>query len=155
FPDNPAWHTRFRLWSPEAAVCLTGDLEVHLVELPKFTRGAEELTDTLEAWVYFLCHGAELDTDALPSVLRTGAFRDAVEELCMVSQNDLERERYEARLKVYHDAVSLVRLGELERSEGLAGGELIGKIHLAQRFLQRPETPRAELLALSREELER
>jgi hypothetical protein len=133
------------------------------LELPKFTRGAEELTDPLEAWVYFLRHGAELDTDALPTALRGGAIRDAVEELCMLSKNDLERERYEARMKVYRDALSLVRLGEYERTEGRAEGRaegriegvLIGRIQLRQEMLQLPVTSTEDLSRLSTEELQR
>src|SRR5262249_45302240 len=38
---------------------------------PYRIRNTAELTDPLEAWVYFLCHGAELDTDALPTALRS------------------------------------------------------------------------------------
>ena len=32
-------------------------LEIHPVELPKFTKTAEQLSDALDGWCYFLRHG--------------------------------------------------------------------------------------------------
>ncbi len=39
------------------------------------------------------------------------------------------------------------------RTEGIEKGELIGKIHLAQRLLKRPVTPKKKLLEKSPKEL--
>ncbi len=70
----------------------------------------------------------------------------------MLSQTDLERERYEARLKAqldYNTGVNVARM------EGRQEGELIGRIRLCERLLPRPETPSEELASLSLEDLSR
>ena len=70
----------------------------------------------------------------------------------MLSQTDLERERYEARRKWQLDYNSGMKVA---RMEGLESGEQIGRIHTCERLLQRPETPTGQLAALSLEELTR
>ncbi|HEX5273328.1 MAG TPA: PD-(D/E)XK nuclease family transposase, partial [Gemmataceae bacterium] len=134
----------------------------HLIELPKFTKDVNLITDPFDAWLYFLRFAEVLDTDALPGALGLPPFRDAMEELRMVTQNDLERERYEARLKVHRDALSLVRelsASQEEAKEALVKGKLIGQkigvIHLCQRRLNRQLTPHDELTTLPPEELAR
>jgi hypothetical protein len=73
----------------------------------------------------------------------------------MVTPSDLERERYEARLKMQRDISTGLTVA---RDEGLEQGRKegqVGQIHFCQRLLQRPQTPAAQLLALPLEELER
>jgi hypothetical protein len=85
-----------------------------------------------------------------PLVLR------ALEELKMLTQTDLERERYEARRKAQLDQNTLVKVARLEgREEGRTQGEQIGVIHLCERLLNCPETPTERLAALSLEQLAR
>jgi flagellar biosynthesis/type III secretory pathway protein FliH len=67
-----------------------------------------------------LRHAQTLDTAALPAPLSSPPIRQALEELQMLSQNDLERERYEARLKAQFDAISLIKALESDRAEGEA-----------------------------------
>ena len=81
----------------------------------------------------------------------------------MVTQSDLERERYEARLKLERDHRMFVKLADRAlvqgRQEGLqegrAIGELLGRIHAFQELLGHPLTPLEDLVALSAEELNR
>src|SRR5947207_2788000 len=56
FPDVPDYHLRFRLLETTHHFLLTEDLEFHLLELPKFTKTAEELERGLDIWLYFLRH---------------------------------------------------------------------------------------------------
>jgi hypothetical protein len=63
-----------------------------------------------------------------------------VEELKMLTQADLERERYEARRKGELDYLSDMRAARQE-------GEIIGAIHLCEQLLQRPLTPTEQLRA--------
>jgi predicted transposase/invertase (TIGR01784 family) len=160
FPTTPAYHLPFQLWSPEQRVVLTSDLAIHLIELPKFTKTAEQLVDPLDIWLYFLRHAENLDTDALPPALDIAIIHQAMEELKMLAQNDLERERYEARVKLQRDEMSRIKVAEaggIEKGivKGRAEGNLIGTIHLCQRSLRRTLTPEEELLALPAEELKR
>lgn len=162
FPAVPAHHLAFRLWEPEQAFSFSDDLAMHIFELPKFARTPEELADPLELWLYFLRHAETLDTDALPGPLNVSPIRQALEELRMLSQDQIERERYEARLKVQRDAISLIRDYESElvqqrekslkqgleqgREQGLKLG-LVGRIQFSQRLLGGAVTPEEELLS--------
>ena len=154
-------------------VRLTEDLEFHLLELPKFTKSADELASGLDIWLYFLRHAPKMDTDALPAALaQQPLVRRALEELKMLTQADLERERYEARRKAQMDHNTIMKVARLEgreegrkegraegreegRAEGRAEGEKIGMIHAFERLLNRPQTPTEQLAGRSFEELTR
>jgi flagellar biosynthesis/type III secretory pathway protein FliH len=88
----------------------------------------------------------------------------------MLSQTDIERERYESRRKAqldYNSGLKGARLeGEAEGearglargkaeglTEGLTRGKKIGAIHFCQRLLQCSETPTEQLQSLSLDEL--
>ncbi len=76
----------------------------------------------------------------------------------MLSQTDLERERYEARRKWQLDYNTGLKVARQEghregRQDGRREGEQIGRIHAYERLLQRPETPIERLTDLSLEDL--
>ncbi len=100
FPQVPDYHLRFRLLEETHHFPLTEDMEFHILELPKFTKSEAQLTNGLDIWLYFLRHAAMMDTEALPALLRQQPLiARAVEELRMLTQSDLERQRYEARAR--------------------------------------------------------
>src|SRR5207249_2143273 len=99
-------HGIFELRERQAGVLFSDQLALHVFELPKFTKRLTELVTPLDRWLYFLRHGAELDPGRLPVELRAPEMARAVGELQMISQSALERERYEARLKVQRDLSS-------------------------------------------------
>jgi hypothetical protein len=84
----------------------------------------------------------------VPAVLQQPSILRAVEELKMLTQTDIERERYEARRKAQLDYNSGMNYARTQ-------GERIGAIHMCERMLQRPETPKEQLIALSLEDLTR
>ena len=154
FPQVPDYHLDFQLRSSRHPhLVFSAQQTMHLIELPKFRKSPEELADPLEVWCYFLVHGAELDTDHLPQALRTRPVPRAMEVLKMLTQSELERERYESRLKAERDRVSFLKeakaMGLAEgRAEGRAEGILIGRIHAYQQLLKLPLTAADELFAL-------
>jgi len=92
----------------------------------------------------------------------------ALEELTMLAQSDLERERYESRRKAQLDHNTIVKAAQREgreegrqegreegRQEGRQEGEKIGIIHVCERLLNRTETATEKLAVLSAEELTR
>jgi predicted transposase/invertase (TIGR01784 family) len=148
FPDVPDYHLEFQLrCSRHPQLTFSTHQAIHLLELPKFRKTDDELTDLLDVWCYFLTHGAELDRTQLPKGLQAPMVQRAMEVLEMLSQNDVERERYRARLKWEREQTAYV-------DEAREQGEWIGRIHFAQELLNLPETPRAELGSLSIEELQ-
>ncbi|MCY2987429.1 MAG: Rpn family recombination-promoting nuclease/putative transposase [Planctomycetota bacterium] len=107
FTDGAEHHTRFRLLDATGQLCLTDDLVVHVIELPKFTRTLAELRTPLDFWLYFFKNGAELDADALPEPMDKPDQRKAMGVLKMLAQSDVERELYEGRLKAKRDLQTL------------------------------------------------
>ena len=78
------------------------------------------------------------------------ALRSA-EILKMLKQNEAEWHRYQSQLKARRDRVADLRDS---REEGIAFGDLVGRIHVCQGVLKLPLTPREELLALALEQLQ-
>jgi predicted transposase/invertase (TIGR01784 family) len=156
FPKPSAYHLVFELRERQQRLLFTDDLVMHILELPKFTKSAAELATPLDVWLYFLQQGEHLDTEPLPPALsRVEEIRRAMGELQMISQSDLERERYEARLKFQRDwSSSLTGAREDGIEQGRKEGELIGQIHTLERLLRRAETLPAQLLAMPLADLE-
>jgi flagellar biosynthesis/type III secretory pathway protein FliH len=123
--------------------------------------------------LYFLQHAEELDTEHLPEQLQVTEIRQALEELQMLSKDQLEREEYEARLRVQRDESILARAAEIShetgfkkglqeglvegRNEGLVEGRKEVWVEMIQRFqrgLKRAVSAREELLTLSLAQLQ-
>ena len=179
FSEVPDYHLKFKLLDAVHGLRLTEDLEIHLLELPKFLRRPEELVDPLDRWLYFMRYAEQMDVDAFPDALDTPVISRAMEELKMLTQNDLERERYEARVKLQRDAITSIKAARLEgiaegRKDGLVEGHkeglveghreglidgwkegLFGRISLCQRLLKRPVMSAEQLAGLSLQELAR
>jgi predicted transposase/invertase (TIGR01784 family) len=183
FPQVADYRLRFRLLEESHAFPFTDDLEVHTLELPKFKKSAAELETDLDIWLYFLRHAGKMDPDALPAALQQHPLaRRAVEELKMLAQTDLERERYEARRKAQLDYNTGLKVAHMEgKEEGLAEGQMqrivarkegreegvaegleegvakgqIHLIHFCERLLHRPETSTEQLTGLSLQDLTR
>src|SRR5262249_14599681 len=109
FPNTAEWHQAFRLQDAATRIILTNRLATHLIEVPKFTRALEELATPLEAWCWFLRHAGTLDKEHLPvQLVSSPPMARALEVLTMMSQSEIERERYEARLKHRRDQAMLL-----------------------------------------------
>jgi predicted transposase/invertase (TIGR01784 family) len=156
------YHLCFRLLEERHHFPYCDDLEIHVLELPKFKKSEAELSTGLDIWLYFLQHVEKMDPEALPGALSGPLFTKAVRELVMLSQTDVERERYDARRKAQLDYNSGLKGARLEgkeegmaegKAEGLAKGNKVGVIQFCERLLQRPETPTEQLQSLSLDEL--
>jgi predicted transposase/invertase (TIGR01784 family) len=161
FPDA-SWHHIFRVYDAEHQVVLCKDLEIHLLELSKFDLPVEQVKTGCERWGYFFKHGAELGLEDLPASLDVPVIRMAVEVLMRISQSERERQWALERQRAERDAASAAEDARMARQdgykegreEGLEEGLRIGRIQMLQQLLHQPETPRAELSALSDAQLE-
>lgn len=115
FRQRATFHSAFRLLELGSQVCLTEHQELHLLEIPKFHREIEDLREPLDFWLYFLKNGKDLDADAVPGPLDRPEIRKAMEVLKVFSQSELERDRYENRIKGQRDLMALKR----ERDEAV------------------------------------
>lgn len=152
FPGVPDHHLDFQLRSANhPQLTFSPQLSIHLLELPKFRKTPDELTDPLDVWCYFLTHGAELDRTLLPRGLQTPMVERAMEVLDMLSKNDQEREHYQARLKWERDQTAFID----EAIEiGVEKGEWIGRIQVCRELLGMPSASKEELAGLPIEELQ-
>ncbi len=120
FPTSGEYHLPFRLWNPESQLVLSKDLEIHLFQLPNFTKTDRELSEPLDLWLYFLNNGMQLDPEDLPTVFQVPELDEAMGALRMLTQDEIERARYEDREKARRDALSWERAMERRLSEGVA-----------------------------------
>lgn len=100
------FHHCFRLYDEKQKALLTPDLEIHLLELNKFTLPVEQVQTPLERWCYFYKHGASLDPEALPTTLNVPVIRQAVEVLMKISQDERARHIAAEGLRAQRDAAS-------------------------------------------------
>jgi predicted transposase/invertase (TIGR01784 family) len=127
FPEVPEHHLRFRLEETAHHFAFSDHIDVHLLELPKFTKAATELLTGLDIWLYFLRHAQNMDLEALPAALERPLVRRALEELKMLSQTDLEREQYEARRKAQLDHNTALKVAQIEREGAREEGRREGR----------------------------
>ena len=164
--DHADFHHAFRLRSGGQPSLLFSPLcSLHVVELPKFRKNAAELASALDLWCFFLRHSADLDTDQLPAALDLPEIHRALEVLTVLTENEIERQRYLDRRKAQLDALSFTRVFELEkqaleleklqgRQEGRQEGELIGQVQAYEQVLKITPTPASVLEALGPSELQ-
>jgi predicted transposase/invertase (TIGR01784 family) len=149
FPETAAYHLRFRLIEESERFPFTDDLDLHILELPKFTKLATELTSRLDVWLYFLRFVDKMDTDEVPAVFQNYPLvLRALEELKMLSQTEAERERYEARRKAQLDYNTGMKVARME-------GQKAGRIQALEQLLGRPETPTEQLFRMKFQDLDR
>ncbi|HVA44812.1 MAG TPA: Rpn family recombination-promoting nuclease/putative transposase [Pirellulales bacterium] len=170
FPDLSDHHLIFELRERHHHTLFTDQLAMHILELPKFDKAIDELTTPLDRWLFFLRHAEELDLDRLPAALDFAEIRLAVGDLMMITQTELERERYESRLKAQRDFYAALEDAtekglsegrekgiaegrEQGRQEGRAEGQ-IARIHSFQRLLHRDLTAIEKLQSLPPQELD-
>ena len=160
FSEVDDYHLEFGIFEKKHHFRLTEAIQFHVVELPKFTKTLEELDpDSLDIWLYFLRHGEKIDTEAVPEVLRQPMLLQALEELKMMAQSELERERYEARKKAQLDYDWILKETKAEAlAQGRAEGAMIeaaSAVQRLERLLKHPQTPTEQLMALSLADLRR
>jgi predicted transposase/invertase (TIGR01784 family) len=140
FSRDKPHHFRFRLTAEGCSESFTDRLEIHTIELGKFVAAENELPTPLDQWLFFLKNGDELDVQNLPQGLDAPQVRRAVEVLDMISQSELDREKYEQDFKRRKDMLNRDKLlveyeSQVARAEGRQAGELIGQIRTLSQIL--------------------
>lgn len=104
---EPKYHNTFHIKEKETGLHFFKDLELHTIELKKFTdRGIEELPDiltkvktSLDMWVAFLTRHDLFNKDNLPPTMDNPALKKALNVLEVMSFRPEERDAYEEHLK--------------------------------------------------------
>ncbi len=143
-PEAQKYHNVFHITEKENGLLYFKDLELHTIELKKFTdESAEELAEmvakvsnSLDMWLAFLTHNDLLVVDNLPPRLNDPSLKKAINVLQVMNFTEEERGAYEDHLKwLMIEANSLkkaeakgIEIGEARGIEiGEARGIEIGK----------------------------
>lgn len=156
FAEAEEFHLSFRLRCDQRELVFSEDLVFHLLELPKYRPGDDNVKQLLplEKWLYFLKHAEHLEVDELAEQLVDDEFREAAGVLEMISKSPEDRQFYEARMKFLQDEQArLIAAREEGREEGAAQGTLVGKIQMLQEIVGETVVSTPELLKRNAEEL--
>ncbi len=127
FPERDQLHSIYRLWEPNLGVPLLDLLELHYIELRKFTPSKpQELRTRFERWLYFLKFADlyNVDDPSLPTTLaQEEGIPMAIDSMRKAYARDEVREMIEAREKAERDEISRLHHA---RQEGLHEGREAG-----------------------------
>lgn len=106
-PSVDKYHNVFHICEKESGLLYFKDLELHTIELKKFSGDAnEELEDivarvknSLDVWVAFLTRNDLFNRDNLPSKWNNPPLKKALNVLDVMNFGDEERDAYESHLK--------------------------------------------------------
>ena len=164
WPDATRVHHAFRMADTEAGRILAGTLEIHTLELGRYTLGEADLAadDMLDCWLYWLLHAHEYEPAALVALLPQQAIRQATETLARIAEITEDKVMYDARERAIRDREwelnAAIREGEIKgKIEGKIEGEIKGEIKMVrtlQNLLGVPVAEEQELRAMTLEQLE-
>jgi predicted transposase/invertase (TIGR01784 family) len=144
FPDSN-YHEVFRVKNESNKIHLTGDLEIHTIELGKFTKQVEELETELEAWLLLIKKAELLKGGEMKTLTKKNPkTKKAVTKLKFVSYNPKNEYHVLARkMAEFDEASRKVRLEELKEKvreegklEGIKEGIEKGKLEMAIKLLK-------------------
>ena len=134
-PETKNYHNVFHIKEKSNNLIYFKDLELHTIELNKFTNDtSEELSDlvakiktSLDVWSAFLTRNDLLKIDNLPKELSDNNLKKALTVLNVMNFSSEERELYDDHLKwLMIEANTLKKTREEGREEGIAIGETRG-----------------------------
>ncbi|MCB1157905.1 MAG: PD-(D/E)XK nuclease family transposase [Leptospiraceae bacterium] len=134
---------------------MTKDLEIHIIELPRFKGNLETLETELENWVYLLREAGQLKEREMSDLkIKNPVIREAVEALQDISLDNKTRNYYEMRLKAARDYEAMKDYAYKEgRKSGFEAGieKGIEKGREQERLLAQEEIEKTQRLASIRE----
>jgi len=167
-PEVKKYHNVFHITEKETGLLYFKDLELHTIELKKFSDSSdEELADivakvknALDMWLAFLTRNDLLIADNLPKELNDPNLKKAINVLNVMNFTPEEREAYEDHLKWLRIEANTIRnyeqRGEIRgREEGKAEGENKKAIEIAKKMLSKNHSISdiSDLTGLSPEEI--
>lgn len=121
FTEFEQFQSNFVLTEKTQFIQYSDDIELVFIELPKFTKSENELSDIKDKWIYFVQNAGKLDY--IPTALQDPCINDA---LSMVNEAGLSREELELQHR-RHDFIYLQKGSVLKgHADGLAKGFEMG-----------------------------
>jgi len=151
------YHNVYRLRELKKNTDLTDHLEIHFIELDKFTKDLPDLKRTMDRWIYFLKYAEKFTETNLPEPLKEiQPIEKANVILDRISLNKEQRDIYEARLKMLRDADGALQTARIRGvEEGIEKGIEKGKIEVARKLLEKKFSVKeiCEITGLSEDEI--
>lgn len=169
FPQGEAPHHRFQLIDKLSGRRLEEGIEVHTVELLKYTMQQESIveSDPIEQWAFFLLFADQFDAISLRRLLPKIEFQQAITVIEAIAAKEEDRTMYDQRMKAQLDykwVMESVRREGLEEGrqaglqeglqEGRQEGMMIGAVQTLQRLLGDDVSAADEIAKLSKDELD-
>lgn len=135
-PKSPKYHNRFRLTEKDTNIEYFKDIELHTIELKKFTSNPNEelpeilakVKNSLDVWITFLTRHDLLSKNNLPKELNDKNLRKALNVLEVMSFTNEEKEAYDDHLKYLRMQTSAVKKASMDsREEGRQEGREEGR----------------------------
>ncbi|MCC8397759.1 MAG: Rpn family recombination-promoting nuclease/putative transposase [Rickettsia endosymbiont of Labidopullus appendiculatus] len=126
-PNEKKYHNVFHIVEKDSGLLYFKDLELHTIELNKFTKNYnEELSDiiakvknSLDMWSAFLTRHDLFNKDNLPKELNDASLKKALTVLDIMNFTEEEREAYEDHLKwLLIEANTIKKFEDKAREEG-------------------------------------
>lgn len=101
------------------------------IELPKFTKAADELENRQEKWLYVFRHLADLQNR--PQALQDRVFEKLFDAAEIAQFSPEEQKLYQESLKTYWDMQNIIDTAREEgREEGVEAGKLAERLEIAK-----------------------
>lgn len=154
------YHNIFHITEKETGLLYFKDLELHTIELKKFSDNSDEaladivtkVKNALDMWLAFLTRNDLLTLDNLPKELNDPCLKKAINVLSVMNFTPEEREAYEDHLKWLRIEANTIRNYE---QRGEIRGRTEEKTEIAKRMLTQnyPLSDISALTGLSNDEL--
>ena len=136
FAEMTEYKSTFRLTEKDYLIEYNGDIELIFIELPKFTKCEEELSDITDKWIYFIKNAGSLVY--IPETL--SVLPEFSHAFIIANEAGLTLEEQEAQWK-RKDFIMLQKGSiELAEKKGMEKGMEKGKIGVARRLIAKGMT---------------
>ena len=145
-PKTKNYHNVFHITEKNEGFSYFEDLELHTIELNKFTDNPNEdlaaivakIQTSLDMWSAFLTRNDLLKVDNLPKELNDANLKKAINVLEVMNFSEEERDFYEDHLKWLRvETNSLKKMRAEGRAEGKAEGRVERNIEIAKKMLSK------------------
>jgi len=137
FEESERIISNFKLIEKEEFIHYSDDIELIFIELPKFNKSLEELTELQEKWIYFIKNAGKLDfvPQGIDKNIQS-ALNIANEANLTAEELELQRKRKEF-IYIQKSSIELAKERALEEGleKGLEQGFQQGEIHNQQKMV--------------------
>ena len=134
-PGIEKYHNVFHITEKESGMPFFKELELHTIELKKFSGASDtnlsdlvkKVKSALDMWAAFLTNDYLLKIDKLPKKLQDPNLQKAITVLDVMNLNEEERDIYEGKFKWFMIEQNTLKKAKNDgRIEGMIEGETIG-----------------------------